>query len=125
MTGLAKILLVDDDEDILLFYSEVLSELGHVEVTLASNGQEALDRLSQSDFDLVITDICMPKISGIELVIQIQKKSQHQPILVLTGNQDTLSEARNLKVHGFLEKPCRVSQMVDMVEVLLLNAKVG
>lgn len=101
-----KVLLVDDDPTILRLFSAYLGSQG-MQVTEAVDGVDALEILKTEKFDLLVTDIRMPKMTGIEL---IRRSRQFQPDLpsVIVSGEGTLSEAAeavNLKVLYYLEKP--------------------
>ena len=79
-----KILVADDEMSIRLLYSEELKEEGY-EVYLAANGKEALDIVDQVPLDLVILDIKMPEMNGIEALRQIKEKQPDLPVLLSTA----------------------------------------
>ncbi len=79
-----KILIVDDDPNILRLYKEELEEEGYNIVT-ASNGQEAIERFDQEDPDLVTLDILLPDIDGIKLLRQMKEKKPRLPIIMSTA----------------------------------------
>ena len=76
-----KILVADDEMSIRLLYSEELKEEGY-DVVTASNGKEALEIVSREPLDLVILDIKMPEMSGIEVLRQIKEKFPNLPVLL-------------------------------------------
>ncbi len=80
-----RILIVDDEEPIRIMASKLLSMMGLSSVA-ASNGEEALKLFQQDPFDLVITDLDMPKIDGLTLASSIKEKSSGTPIVMITGN---------------------------------------
>ena len=79
-----KILVADDEMSIRLLYSEELKEEGY-EVYLAANGKEALDIVDKVSLDLVILDIKMPEMNGIEALRQIKEKQPDLPVLLSTA----------------------------------------
>ncbi len=76
-----RILVADDEMSIRLLYSEELKEEGY-DVITAANGKEALEIVSQTPLDLVILDIKMPEMSGIEVLRQIKEKYPQLPVLL-------------------------------------------
>ena len=108
-----RVLLAEDSHNMRAFVRSALeaegSELGDVEVVEASSGFDALRLLPRGPYDLVITDINMPDINGLELVQFIRKSEQHKstPILLIS----TLSSERDcerglsLGANGYLTKP--------------------
>ncbi|MBC8276958.1 MAG: response regulator [FCB group bacterium] len=101
-----KILMVEDDKILLSIYSNFLREQD-MEVVTALDGLEALEILRNEQFDLLITDIGMPKISGIELIRRCKDSYPGLPSIIITGHatpKDAV-EAINLKVARYFTKP--------------------
>ncbi|HJX16214.1 MAG TPA: response regulator, partial [Candidatus Deferrimicrobiaceae bacterium] len=101
-----RILFIDDDRagrEVALFN---LRKAGY-KVEVASDGTEGLAIFSPGKFDLVITDVKMPGISGIEVLRRIRKTSRDTPVLVITafGNVDTAVEAMKEGAYDFIGKP--------------------
>lgn len=111
-----KILLVDDDPDILSLLKQVLLKEKY-QIVQATNGQEAEDVLEQMKVNLVITDVTMPIIDGVELVHWIEEKIKI-PTIVMTSHHD-LPEVKKLHEEGithFLNKPLRRLDVLDLVD---------
>lgn len=115
--SIKNILVVDDEEDIREILVEILSE-NNCNVVEANNGKQALDKIANNSFDLIITDIKMPIMDGIELIKNIRNMKQIiQPIIVAsTGgatNLDTVihSETSNHFVDGYLLKPFSIDEI--------------
>jgi CheY-like chemotaxis protein len=85
----AQVLLVDDNRDGLMARKSLLQEQGFV-ITTATNGEEAFEALSNTPFDLMITDFRMPKMNGIELIRQAKASQPTLPVILLSGFVDTL-----------------------------------
>jgi len=101
-----KILLVDDDENTLNSYIRMLRKTPW-EILTASNGKKALEILSEHSIQLVISDIKMPEMHGIELIAKIKANDSKLPIVVCSGFHG-MKDDQNLQLHGvtdFVEKP--------------------
>jgi len=101
-----KILVVDDEPEIREMVSDTLSELGYA-CTVAADGHEAETLFGTQTFDLVVTDIRMPREGGIELIRWIRKHHPRTPVVVMSGyaDFDTAREAIRLGVSDYLSKP--------------------
>lgn len=103
-----KILFVDDSESIREIVNFTLVNEGY-EVFLSDNGKNALSHLDGQDINLIITDLHMPEMNGIELIKEIRKipKYQRTPILFLTTESQTEKkmEAKNAGATGWIVKP--------------------
>ena len=116
MTKSRKILVVDDERSIRQLLSDALSHKGF-EVTEARDGQESLEKMERMDFDLVITDINMPRLDGISMVKQMEKAGRKEKIIIISGNASNqkVSFARMPQVIKQLLKPFRTESLVDLV----------
>lgn len=116
-----NILYTEDDEDTLQA-SALLLENHTKHLFLARNGQEALEIFEANPIDLVITDIMMPKLNGIEMIKAIRQKSATTPIIITTAHTETqyLLDAINLKVDGYILKPVVIDDLFELIEKLIL-----
>lgn len=116
----AKILLVDDDDSLRRVLEFQLSEAGYF-VTSASDGKEGLDRFSREEFDCLITDWRMPRMTGSQLVQQATAMSSEVPIVVITafGDVDTAVEALRNGAFDFITKPFNRQEILLTVEKAL------
>jgi DNA-binding NtrC family response regulator len=116
MTLLKRILIADDEKGIRLLLSEVLEDKGF-QVSLARDGQECLDQLEDSSFDLVVTDIRMPKLNGIEVLRWMKKAGRKEKIIVITGNLSDLSLAEKdmPPVVTQFQKPFKIDNFLETV----------
>jgi CheY-like chemotaxis protein len=114
MSALRKVLVVDDDPVVGKSYNRVLSGKGYV-VTTAENAKEALERMSHDEYDLVVTDIKMPGMNGLELAETVKARRPWTPVLIVTGYGDAADErrAREAGVTGFLHKPLSPEMIED------------
>lgn len=109
-TRVPSILIVDDEEIIRDLCARALKEYC---ILQAQNGQEALDILEQQTVDVVLTDVMMPNVSGLELLQQIKERDPAQLVLVMTGFADKEIILKALKAHAddFIQKPINLLQM--------------
>ena len=112
-----RVLYVEDEEDILRFASMVLEDYVD-KLFIARNGKEALEILKKENIDLIITDILMPKISGIELIREIKKNPLcDTAVIVATAHTETqyLLECIELRVDGYILKPIDVDELLKTI----------
>jgi two-component system, NtrC family, nitrogen regulation response regulator NtrX len=107
-----RILLVDDVEDLLDIISELL-EMDGYEVKCATNYYDALAALDEREFDLVITDYCMPKMNGLYLLEMIKDKQPNMPVIIISGvmNEEAKISAKRRGVDMILFKPFPYEQL--------------
>ncbi|HLY45832.1 MAG TPA: response regulator [Stellaceae bacterium] len=115
---MARILVIDDERLVRASIAAVLGANGHV-VLLAVNGREGLERLDNGNFDLVITDLVMPEMGGIETIRAIRRQWRGVRILAMSGGGrqggDAGAVAARLDADGELRKPFSNSQLLDEV----------
>lgn len=118
-----RILIVDDEETLRLTIQQVLSEDGY-EVVTAKNGLEALDLTRAYGFDLVITDLRMPGLTGFQLISEIKKTDPLTKFIVISayGTMDTVIEAMRLGVNDYAAKPFKVKSMKETVNRVFRDA---
>lgn len=114
-----RILVVDDDENIREMLEDFLNLEGHKTV-LAKDGEEALKIFSEQDFDMVITDLGMPGMSGWEVNKQIKQKKPEIPVVIITGWGAQLSaeELKKNNVDRILSKPFNLDKFKQMIETV-------
>ena len=109
-----SILIVDDEEIIRDFLSEVLEDY---EISLACDGDEAIDRLHERSFDLVITDLRMPKVPGEEVVKAVRELRPEAKVIVISGYSSLYTASQSV-CHGacaFLSKPFSIKELMQTV----------
>ena len=106
MRALRKVLVVDDDPVVGKSFDRVLTDKGYAVIT-AGNGQEALNKLANEDYDVVFTDIRMPGMDGIEVAERVKQKRPWVPVVIITGYGTTANEAKakEVGVSAFIHKP--------------------
>ncbi len=116
MAGSKKILVVDNEIGIRYLLSDVLSDEGF-QVSLARDGQESLEKLEKCNFDLVITDIDMPRIDGIEMLKRMSQNRRNEKVIIMTGGSLEINVPDNYMDHVVtkLQKPVWVGDFLDVV----------
>jgi nitrogen-specific signal transduction histidine kinase/ActR/RegA family two-component response regulator len=126
--GTESILFVDDEPAILNMAAQTLEKLGYT-VTTAKNGFEALTifRENPKRFDLVVSDITMPKMPGDRLAGEILKIRPDMPLLLATGYSDRIKDASGLAtgIRGILEKPLSKRELADTIRRALDGKPAG
>ena len=119
-----KILIVEDDPSIQEILHDFIQEAGY-DITLASDGVEALTKFSESHFDLILLDIMLPKIDGYSVSEVIRKKSDI-PIIMLTALDSEEAQIRglDLMVDDYITKPFSLPILIRKIAVLLRRSKV-
>lgn len=111
-----SVLIIDDEVDIVEGLSEALVGLFE-NVSKAQNGEEAFNLVTNKKFDLIISDIMMPKMKGDDFLRKLRMKGIHTPIIFITGNgsKDNLISALRLGAVDFIEKPFDIDQFLNIV----------
>ena len=119
-----KILYVEDNDIVRKDTVELLKEFFH-QVETASNGEEGLEKFKKGKFDLIITDINMPKMNGIEMIKEIKKIDKRIPVIVITAFSDFkyLVECIKLGVYGYILKPIDINQLLEVLNTVLEKIK--
>lgn len=122
-----RLLIVDDSKLMREMVAACLRPLGDVAFEYASTGLEAIERLALATFDLVVLDLNMPDVGGVEVIefVRSQDRLRALPILVVTTRGDDASRERVLEAgaSGFLAKPFAPPQILDEVRRLLPGAR--
>lgn len=122
-----KILVVDDDADIVRIVLYTLNNAGYKAVP-AYGVDDALRKIEREDFDLVLTDLAMPRLSGVHLIdaLRTNRRTSEIPIVAMTAfTWDTLGRtAGEVGCDGYLTKPFRSDQLLDTVKKYLPPEKV-
>ena len=107
-----SVISVDDDEEMIGLLHEVVSQLGHVSVT-AVDGVDALEKLGESEFDIIITDISMPRMNGIELTKRVKTDFEDIDVVVVTGHQEEYkyTDVIEIGASDFISKPFNINEL--------------
>jgi DNA-binding response OmpR family regulator len=117
MTGKGHILIVDDEPNIRIFLGEELAQAGY-EVLTASSGEEALALLPEEPVDLILLDLKMEGIDGLQVMAEVEKRPLPPVVIMLTAHAslDSAIAAMRRGGHDYLIKPCRPQQLLASVE---------
>lgn len=117
---LKKILVVDDDDQLRNMLLEVLGSLDYFPIGV-EDGEKALNQLRIQDFDLVVSDIRMPKMDGLTLLANIKKMAPDLPVVMITGFPSACPAQKAMQegADGYLAKPFRIERIDDLMRDLL------
>ncbi len=124
---LKKVLIVDDEETLTWSMAKSLSkDKDKYEVIIANNGKEALSQLKDNKIDLVISDIRMPDINGLDLLVKIKKDYPDTKVIIMTayGSSDVQKEANRRGSLYYVEKPFEISDIRKII-IDLIGKKKG
>ena len=117
-----KILIVDDSPSVLEVLYDILNGLGYA-VTSACNGEDAYEQVESITFNMIITDLVMPGMNGIEFVKRAKKLANCKfvPVVMLSseGSEAKIADARRAGVSTFLKKPINEDKFIAMVKIVL------
>ncbi len=119
-----KILVIDDHEPILRLFERMLSKK-KFDVHTSLTGNDAIQKLTEGNFDLIISDLNLTEINGLELLTQSQQLSRYTPFIVITGHGSVESAVRAVKTGAFdfLIKPFGKDQIMTIIERALNDAE--
>lgn len=120
MFRMKRIMVVDDEPGIRNLLFDVLSGEGF-NVSLASDGKDSLSQMKKKRFDLVITDINMPRLDGIELLKRMKKAGRKEKVIVMSGNSFKRADYKKEipPIVDQLHKPFRLKNFLDTVALAL------
>jgi DNA-binding NtrC family response regulator len=112
-----RILIVDDNKELREILQEYLRN-GEDRIEGASNGREALSKHSATSFDLIITDLNMPEVSGMEMIKQIRRENDRTEFIIITGyaSLDSAVEAVKIGAFDYIVKPFRMEELTVVVK---------
>ncbi len=107
-----RVLVVDDDPSVLFTFQNALDQLAECEIEIAGNGMQALERLAEKPYDLLITDYRMPDIDGLTLASRLRQAYPATAVLLITAfsTQDLRVQAAQLNVECVLDKPVGLAE---------------
>ena len=120
MKDKGHILIVEDEQDMLLGLQKILSNQGH-NVDIAGNGSSGLEKIQESDFDIVITDLKMPDVDGIKVLRKVKEMHSDTAVIVITGygTVESAVEAMKLGAYDYITKPFDAEHIKMVVQKAL------
>lgn len=117
ITKYGKVLIVDDEPDLRELVQEIL-ESNHIKVSIAVNGAEALEFLSRDKFDMILSDVQMPEMSGIQFLEAVCLRGYHTPLVFYSGfyEPEMLRQSMQLGAFDFIAKPISAARLLSVVE---------
>jgi DNA-binding NtrC family response regulator len=114
-----RILIIEDDLDVLDTFIKYLKLSGY-DVISAADGMEGLKKIDEGEYDLVITDIVMPFVSGVGVVTALKTKTPEMPVIAITGyGKEPEAAAMEKKADIVLAKPIKMTVLIKHIENLL------
>jgi DNA-binding response OmpR family regulator len=119
---MAKVLIIDDDQLFRSSLSRMFQKAGFQTET-ANDGQQGIHLFEEDSFDLVITDIIMPVMEGIETILEIQRLKPEQTIIAMSAGGKMMAEkylntAKALKIAAVLKKPFQFEELKEVLDSL-------
>jgi len=120
MRGKNRILVVDDEEAMGLGLAEILTNAGH-EVQITTSGKEAIEKVKKYAYDVVLTDLKMPDVDGIQVLEQVKKSSPETAVIMLTAYGTVASAVEAIKkgAYDYISKPFKIDQVRNIVNKAL------
>lgn len=113
-----KILVVDDEENIRLLYKEELTEEGY-DVTLAENGFDAIDIIKKDNIDLVVLDIKMPKIDGIETLRLLKEERRDLPVILCSAYGEYKQDFCTWASDAYIVKTADLTELKSVIKNMI------
>ena len=113
-----KVLVVDDEENIRLLFKEELEDEGYT-VDIASNGLEALEKLKNSSFDIVVMDIKMPGMDGIQALNAIKNANKDQPVILCSAYGEFKQDFSSWVSDGYVVKSADTEELKQTIKNIL------
>jgi CheY-like chemotaxis protein len=117
---MAKVLVIDDEANVRMVTDLLLTRMGH-QVLLADNGRMGLQLFRQEHPDVIVLDVKMPEMDGVEVLKQIRRVDLKQPVIVLTGDNspETEREVRALGVNEFIVKGSSLASLGETLKRMI------
>lgn len=117
-----KILLIDDEEEFASALAERLELRGYI-AKIAKDGESGISLLTHDSFDIVVLDLMMPGLNGLDTLKQIKEINKHLPVILLTGHGSTKDgkEGINIGAFDFLIKPLDIKELINKIHLAITH----
>ena len=117
MSTQPKVLIVDDEERFRTTMRKLLAVRG-LEAVMAGSGKEAIEKLRQDPYDVIILDVRMPEMGGVQVLSEIRKIDPRAEVIIMTGyaSVDTAKEIMKLGAYDYVIKPYAIEELMDKIE---------
>jgi two-component system nitrogen regulation response regulator GlnG len=120
-----NVLIVDDEKNLTLAMRRLLSAEGY-RAEVAASGELALESIKELPFDVILLDVNMPGMNGLETFKKLKKLSPKSSVIMITGYGKTLKalveEAQELGVHSVIDKPFKINQITETIQAIIPHA---
>jgi CheY-like chemotaxis protein len=116
-TNMKPIIIADDEEKVREMYASTIRRFTKAEIDEVGNGIELVEKVRQKDYSLIIVDNKMPKMDGLEAIVEIRKFNNSVPICMISfGEDDTESKAIESGATDYIQKPVFTPQLKALIE---------
>jgi len=118
-----RILVVDDEEDILIFFKRYFGKRGY-EISTAIDAAISLRKIKQSEFDMIVTNINMPGMNGLDMLREINKLKKDVIKIITTGSHDLkhIKQAIKLDCFAYITKPLNLGQLENIIRKAFITS---
>lgn len=122
----ARILVVDDEDIVVRSCLRILADTDYV-VDVARGGREALEKVDETDYDVLLVDIMMPQVNGLEVLQHVRHKRPDSEVIIFTGlsQSETALRAQELGAFAYLPKPFDPEHLRELIEQALTRRNAG
>lgn len=115
-----KVLIIEDDINIAKLIKEIVERKGNSAI-IANDGEEACNVLNTTRFDLIVTDLKMPKVDGMSLIKMVRENDKDIPIIIITayGSDSNIALAKSYGVSKILSKPCSIMEISEAIHTYI------
>lgn len=120
--GLLKVLMADDEPDVLAIMAKKIKAAGY-DIVTATDGQEAWDKIVSESPDVILLDVTMPKLEGFEVLKRLREKppsKKWQPVIIISAREELkdIQKGFSLEADHYLAKPCNIDDVLNGIRLM-------